>query len=483
MIRLELVLTEASWVNRKNLWNGGIKLKNIISLFWALILAFSLLGCGGGGSNNPSPSIYAGNWQGTWIIQETSEYGTKTTTISNTGSMTGKLTNSFGQSTSNFSGQVTGSNVSFTYQYAGGPKITASGVFGNIINNQVQITFTINYSGNTAHGTCSLTKQGGSPGPASTVYTAGSYFNGTKSVACYWKGTNRTDLPGGSGWANAESIYVSDGTVYTAGQYHDGTKEVACYWTGTNRTDLPGGTIPDTPGMVDYTVARSIFVSGGTVYTAGQYYDATKPLACYWTGTTRIDLPGGPGSLWSKAYAIYVYEGTVYTAGSYCDSTGTREIPCYWTETTRTDLPGGSSWINYAWSIYVSGGIVYTAGRYSDEHSHPVPCYWTGTTRTDLPIGSHVFSIYVSGETVYTSGSYYEGIFNSKACYWTGINRTDLPDGNIAQSIYISGGIVYTAGSYDDGTNEGACYWKGTNRTALPGGESSYATSIYVTDI
>ncbi len=73
-----------------------------------------------------------------------------------------------------------------------------------------------------------------------TVYTAGVHVVGAYGVACYWKGTSETDLPG-SGGAKCDAIYVFDGTVYTCGAYEwISGPSVACYWTGATKTDLQG---------------------------------------------------------------------------------------------------------------------------------------------------------------------------------------------------------------------------------------------------
>jgi hypothetical protein len=50
--------------------------------------------------------------------------------------------------------------------------------------------------------------------------------------------------------------------IYLAGYYDNGPRDVPCYWTGKLRMDLPGDGINN-------AYARSIFVSGGVVYTAG----------------------------------------------------------------------------------------------------------------------------------------------------------------------------------------------------------------------
>ena len=82
---------------------------------------------------------------------------------------------------------------------------------------------------------------------------------------------------------------MSGGTIYTAGQYNAAT---ACYWTDTTKQDLPG----------TGANATSIYASGGTVYTAGYYASSGTTVACYWTGTTKTDLPGAG----AQANSIFV---------------------------------------------------------------------------------------------------------------------------------------------------------------------------------
>lgn len=234
-----------------------------------------------------------------------------------------------------------------------------------------------------------------------TVYTAGQYSDGSKETACYWIDTNRTDLSAdiATDWSYGTSIAVYGGTIYTGGYYFNGGNYVPCYWIGTTRTDLPVG-IEDHWGYV-----ASIAVYNGIAYAAGYYIgSSSNDVACYWIGTTRTDL-SGDGTHYANAYAIAVSGGTVYTAGNYYD--GTKEIPCYWTGTARTDLSRGAFYDSThssnpyarAVTITVAGDTVYTAGEWyvgpvmnSDGISATfifMPCYWVGTTRTDVGSGSY----------------------------------------------------------------------------------------------
>ena len=101
---------------------------------------------------------------------------------------------------------------------------------------------------------------------------------------------NRTELYGGdTGPVNVYSITESGGTVYTAGDYYTSNNPtnsavyIPCYWAGSTRTDLFGN------GRGPFTLP-SITVSGGTVYVAGNYFGNTNTIPCYWTGNMCIDL-------------------------------------------------------------------------------------------------------------------------------------------------------------------------------------------------
>ncbi len=277
----------------------------------------------------------------------------------------------------------------------------------------------------------------------------------------------------------AMSIFASGGSVYVAGYCLD-SEEVptACYWKDAARVDMP-----------DYaSVAYSSFVSGDTVYTAGErwYEPSGWWIPCYWTGTTRTDITTEKG----YANSIYVSGGDIYTTGVLIDSSDTR-VPYYWNGLppmiTATQLPAaGGTNSAYAYSIFVDGTTVYTAGRYYNGVGW-IACYWTGATRTDLPGGSGAaYSIFVdvNTDTVYTAGEYFDGT-NWHACYWVNTGRNELPDTGgdnpYATSIFYDGTDVYTAGAYSESENETPLYWINTaSYTLLPCVGSGYATSIFV---
>ena len=259
----------------------------------------------------------------------------------------------------------------------------------------------------------------------STVYAAG-YYNTAAPVACYWTNGVKTDLPvpGGATQAQALSIFVSGGTVYTAGFYSVAGTSTACYWTDTTRQDLLGlgGAMP-IPSSCQ--VARSTLRECMT-------RARSRPSPCYWTGISPAqNLPGANNA---NANSLFVSGGTIYTAGQYDVGPGP-SVACFWTGTTsRTSPPVRTERMPL---LFVSGGTIYTAGQYNAATAS-IACYWTDTTKQDLPgAGANASSIYVSGGTVYTAG-YYTSSGTTVACYWTGTTKTDLPGaGAQANSIFV----------------------------------------------
>ena len=74
---------------------------------------------------------------------------------------------------------------------------------------------------------CGGSSGGPSDGGSETIYTAGAYAEGAYCRACYW--TNNSTTPtsiGVSGtYSVANSICVSGGNIYTAGYINDGTND------------------------------------------------------------------------------------------------------------------------------------------------------------------------------------------------------------------------------------------------------------------
>ncbi len=153
-----------------------------------------------------------------------------------------------------------------------------------------------------------ITGCSGGGGGTEKIYPEGN----RQKQACFWKisgaNTERLILPGVGGYdAEAKSIIVVDGVVYTAGSYYNGQKWIACYWEGTTRRDL------ETDGA---SRAESIIVNSGTVYTAGYIGRPNwNCYSCYWRDNTRIELPNDGSA--SMAYSIATSGDSIYIAGYY----------------------------------------------------------------------------------------------------------------------------------------------------------------------
>jgi hypothetical protein len=295
------------------------------------------------------------------------------------------------------------------------------------------------------------------------VYEAGSYMStpGT-SAPCYWIGAEQHTLPVATSSGDAKSIFVSGTTIYVGGE----TAAGACYWENGTRTNLAGTGV---------TSVNSIVYSGGTIYSAG-YYDSRIP--CYWMGATRQpDLPT-LSSASGQAYSICVNGSAVNVGGYVFDGTAGYYRPCYWSGSSgssmaRTDLLTPTNGDSVVLAIAVSGGAVYSAGYFTNGTTE-TPCYWIGTECYPLPAGTNggrAKSISVSGGLVYTGGYYITGVDDyfslNIPCFWTGSTRTDLQTtgymGDMINSIQVSNGRFFFGGS----SNSLPCYWNGRNKTVL----------------
>ena len=303
----------------------------------------------------------------------------------------------------------------------------------------------------------------------------------TKDVACYWEGTSRVDLPGGTGATSTQaySPAISTlGNIYTPGSWSDSTKTHACYWTGSTLTTLASGT----KDVNSY--ATGLVLEGSTIYVGGFYTTTDDPalnIPCYWKGGVRYDLQAsGPSS---RVTGISVSDSTVYCSGYYAvDATTT--AACYWKGTTRYTLKlhdGTTDATNAkAYGIVYTNGDVYTVGHYM-EGAKSVPCFWRNTKAYLLP-GSSTTVTAVDANAIALSGSgsylFFAGYLNDGTrnvpCYWdvaissdTPSNPQSLGDGTHdakACALFTSGNDLWIGGNYTNSVSI-PCYWKGTAST------------------
>ena len=181
------------------------------------------------------------------------------------------------------------------------------------------------------------------------IYVGGYYMNNHHYyIPCFWKnGNNRTNLPAlEDGEVNDMTFDEIGNMRYYAGyttnlDNFSGYPPKACYWRHTNRNDLPlGGSNIDIYG----SYAHGITISGEDVYLAGytnryefvgEEEHTGGDFPQYWKNNNIYDLEGGPITEFGTgaAYDIRVLDQEVLVVGvatmgpTYNDI---GESACYW---------------------------------------------------------------------------------------------------------------------------------------------------------
>jgi hypothetical protein len=134
------------------------------------------------------------------------------------------------------------------------------------------------------------------PDTEDAVYVSGRYNNGVTIVSGYWKdGASELTPLYTTGLSFAYGIDVEGTPVYTCGFYRDGT-DMACYWEGTDKTDLDNGR------------ALDIAVDSDSIYIAGYYYDGFKKIACYWKDGVKTELYDSEQlNVHAEALSVFIY--------------------------------------------------------------------------------------------------------------------------------------------------------------------------------
>lgn len=319
-------------------------------------------------------------------------------------------------------------------------------------------------------------------GAEPSAYVAGYYGSGSSdSVACYWEGSARQDLPSNGFAAEAWGISFSGEAVLVAGTYKNAlTHHVASMWKDGVRTDLPA------PVASDDTRAVGAFGYGSDAYIAGFYYDNAlgRFFACYWKNGAVTSL-AAPGTDFAKADAISVDGSTVRVVGFHAAA---NEKACIWTDGTLADLPVPvAATKSRAYAIHVSGGHVYVAGYHSDG-SVKTACIWTDGVRTDLSSGTDgsVGAVFNAAGTTYAAG-YLKDASVAAASSWAGVVHAFLPavSGKLsgASGVSVFEDSVYVSGFYGNASDIAVpCYWLDGVRVDLPtdGGLAGFATAVAV---
>jgi len=178
------------------------------------------------------------------------------------------------------------------------------------------------------------------------VYVGGFYMsNHHYYVPCFWKnGNNRSNLPAAEDGEVYDIAFDEAGNMrYYAGNTTKldnfaGYPPKACYWRHTNRTDLPlGGSKMEIYG----SHANGITIDGDDVYVAGytDWYEFTGEeetsggyFPQYWKNSTIHDLEGGSMTEFGTGQAndIRVADGNIVVVGMATTGGPTGESACYW---------------------------------------------------------------------------------------------------------------------------------------------------------
>lgn len=319
-------------------------------------------------------------------------------------------------------------------------------------------------------------------GSGTKVYVSGYYGTGTSdSVACYWEGATRHDLPSGGLAAEAASIFLAGDSVYVAGSYKDGSNiYYACGWKDGVKTDLSA------PVASNDVRATAVFAYGADTYHAGYYYDnaAARFKAAYWKNGAITTL-AVPGTEFAKAAAIDFDGVTLRVAGFYA---ATDEKACLWTNGSIAALSVPvTATKSKAYSVRTADGHVYVAG-YHTNGTVKTACVWTDGVRTDLSAGTDgsASSVYKADGSIYAAGFLKDGTIPT-ASVWTGSTQEFLPgvDGHMsgASGIVVYDGSTYVSGYYASAADVAIpCYWFQDSVRDLPtvGGKAGFTTSIAV---
>lgn len=317
------------------------------------------------------------------------------------------------------------------------------------------------------------------------LYVAGCEWNGTTSIAKYWKNGNSVSLSDGSNNAVATGIAISGSDIHVIGYEISGNITVAKYWKNGTPVFLTKG----------YSRTTAIAVSGSDVYVAGYEYTGNGTVANkYWKNGTPFSLNGNP-----PVAAMAISGSDIFVAGtendgnqySYIGESGDTvyanySVIKYWKNGTPVSLSDRNT-NGCVTDIAISGSDVYVVG-WEYIGNGRVTKYWKNGTPFILPnSGSIENGIAISGSDVYVAGSGSHGYGIVAAKYWKNGIPVILPANSRephGTDIAILDNDIYVAGfDYDyGGTNKSvAKYWKNGVAVSLTNGTSfASAYSIVV---
>jgi hypothetical protein len=272
------------------------------------------------------------------------------------------------------------------------------------------------------------------------VYVVGrGNSNNWINCALYWKNGVWSELPGGKTVGlNAYAVMLAGSDVYVVGATQSDGANVGWYIPTYWKNGVPVQLDDPTVGYSTY--ARSIAVSGSTVYVAG--YNAQYSGAPFYNGRFRA----------------YYWKA---------DGNTVKRFPLY-DSATSTD----------AFSIALSGNDVFVAGSLAKDNFYRWGSLWkndfsNAVPLTDGPTYSQLTAVAVDGSDVYVAG--YGGCPDfgcpKTARLWKNnmSNVVSLTSGTTVaetSAMTIVNGIVYVCGCEKNTSGKNvAKYWKITGNT------------------
>ena len=266
------------------------------------------------------------------------------------------------------------------------------------------------------------------------IYVVGQCDTSTTAYACYWTNGTKTFLKSTSTTdyqTIGNGIYVANGKVYVAGQIvktGTGINSAAAYWVDNTASckELSGPELKGDASSVFVTSAGDIYIGGMENATP----DAGLEDATYWNNNSYVHVADH-----TYIKSIYVSGGKVYSAGYETNSYGSPKAVYYIGGEKQTmDIPSEAT-ISQATGIYVVGTDVYVSGYYTIQQlSGTQAAYWKNGVKVDLepiyPLGSDYYAsaIFVKGSDIYVAG-YFHYAGQHIACYWMNGVKTNLTFG------------------------------------------------------
>ena len=299
------------------------------------------------------------------------------------------------------------------------------------------------------------------------VYVTGFLTDNWEAVGMLWKNNETQILPDVSEYAAAMSVTVSGSDVYVAGYDLDpdtwGYR--ALVWKGVELSYLEQGDAYE-------TYARSVFVSGGNVYAAGEYYlyDEDRTCAVLWKNGDILRLfDPVNGSHNETANSVFVVGEDVYVAGYYEDAATGRQVAVYWKNNVPYPLSQNPFTTDtQARSIFVFNDEVFAAGYEIAGQYERHPILWKNGVSTRLsvlePRYNYAYSVFVSNKPPVSEVVPVTGVTVSPNSAAIPVGGSSLLTATIAPGNASNQNVTWTSSS--------------NNVTVTPNGLSATVTAV-----